>query len=147
MRLFEATSADVPRIMECAREFTALLPDCPLNENHYRLFWERELSSKKGIIYLLEHEGVIVGGIGGIASPDLLTGKLSAVELFWYVKPDYRKGLWPIRLLKCFEEWAKLKGCATISMILMEASQPAEMRHFYERAGYSLLETQYRKNL
>ena len=147
MRLIEATVSDVPRIMECAREFCAVLKQ-PLNENHYGQFWSATLSFNQGIIFLLEDGAAkVAGGIGGIKLPNLLSGEMSAVELFWYVKPEFRKGLWPVRLLKQFERWAFEHGCAEVAMIYMEDSQPEKMRSFYERSGYTLRESHYTKKL
>jgi GNAT superfamily N-acetyltransferase len=148
VRITAATIDDVPRILECAREFTAILPDCPLDESHYSQFWRGALQSRAGIILLLEEDdGRVVGGIGGMIHPDLLTGRLCAVELFWYVKREHRRGLWPVRLLKGFEVWARRRGCATVAMIYMQASMPERMKGFYEQAGYSLYECGYRKVL
>lgn len=145
MRLFRATLDDVPRIMACAREFCAILKQ-PLNEKHYGHFWSCVLSGNTGIIFLLEDEaGQVAGGIGGISHPDLLSGEPCAVELFWYVKPEFRKGLWPVRLLRSFEGWAEANGCKTVAMIYMQDSQPEKMKEFYERSGYRLLESHYTK--
>jgi GNAT superfamily N-acetyltransferase len=147
VRLFQATIDDIPRIMDCAREFTSIIPDCPLNEAHYEAEWRKFFNSGNGVIYLMEHEGEIAGGIGGIKCPDLLTGRASAIELFWYVKPEFRSGTWPVRLLREFEQWAVMRGCHEISMIHMECSMPERMKEFYTRNGYELFETMYRKRI
>lgn len=147
MRIITATVEDVPRIMECARQFCAVLKH-PLNEKHYGQFWERALTCVQGNIFLLEDDsGNVAGGIGGLTHPDLLSGQLCAVELFWYVKPEFRKGLWPVRLLKEFERWAEKSGCRTVAMVYMQDSQPEKMKEFYERSGYRLQESHYIKNL
>jgi GNAT superfamily N-acetyltransferase len=148
MRIVRAQLQDVPRIMECARQFTAILPDCTLDEAHYGNLWRRVIEAGAGAIFLLEtDEGGVAGGIGGICTPDILTGQLVAVELFWYVQPEHRHGLFPVRLLREYERWASGQGCVHVSMIYMEASMPERMKEFYERSGYRLLETVYRKRL
>lgn len=141
--------------MDCAREFTSVIPDCPLNERHYEAAWKQFLGSGAGVIFLLEedkpltanYEPKVLGGIGGICHPDLLTGRLTAVELFWYVKPEHRKGIWPVRLLKAFEKWAALMRCHEVAMIHMECSMPERLKEFYQRRGYTLFETMYRKRI
>lgn len=147
MRLIRATVEDVPRILDCAREFCGVIPDCPIDDQHYTSCWRDYVSSHIGVIFLLEHEGQIAGGIGGIHHPDLLTGRKIAVELFWYVREEYRKTMWPVRLLKEFEVWAKMCYCTHISMIHMECSMPKEVASLYQRMGYELFETIYRKKL
>ena len=146
MRIIEAKPSDVPRIMACAREFCALLK-VNLNEAHYAAVWTRFMEEGRGGMFLMEDAGRIVGGIGGITADDLLTGEREAVELFWYVQPEFRKGLAPIRLLNHFEDWAAGAGCKGVAMIHMEASMPQELKLFYEKRGYRLLESHYRKTL
>lgn len=95
----------------------------------------------------MEHDGEVCGGIGGMHYPDLLTAQKLAVELFWYVKPEYRTGMWPIRLLKEFEVWASMCYCTSVNMIHMECSMPEKLAEIYQRLGYSKFETIYRKKL
>lgn len=146
MKLFKASLEDVPRIMDCAREFTSILA-CPINEAHYAECWIGFIKSGAGAMFLLEDEGAVVGGIGGIRHPDLLSGEACAVELFWYVKPKYRRGTMPVRLLTEFERWAQEGGCRTVAMVHMQDSMPEALGAFYERHGYELYETMYRKQL
>jgi GNAT superfamily N-acetyltransferase len=147
MNLIRANESDVPRIMECARQFCAIIPDVPLDEPGYASYWMDCLRDNSGVIFLLEHEGEVAGGIGGVYSKEPLTGRRIAVELFWYVKPEYRGGSWPVRLLREFETWSVMAGCSHVCMIHMECSQPDRMGEFYQRRGYQLFETVYRKKL
>lgn len=147
MKLIRANVKDVPRIMECAREFTSLIPDCPLNEGHYSRQWTKFIEHGAGAIFLLEVEDLIAGGIGGVCHPDLLSGRMQAIELFWYVKTEYRNGMWPFRLLKEFEVWAVGMKCSHVSMIHMECSMPERLKDFYVGQNYSKFETVYRKAL
>jgi GNAT superfamily N-acetyltransferase len=147
MRIFQAVVEDVPRILECARQFTSIIPDCPLDEKHYVAAWREFLQSRVGVIFLMEQDGKICGGLGGACHPELLTGHKIAVELFWYVQPEHRGGTHPIRLLHEFETWATAQGCRSVSMIHMECSMPGTMKQMYTRLGYELFETIYRKTL
>ena len=147
MRIVRALPSDVPRFMECAREFTQLL-GTPLNEHHYGEAWRKQLVAGTGVVLMIvDEQDRVCGGIGGIRTIDFLSGEPQAVELFWYVKEDYRKGLLPVRLLTGFEQWAKEQGCVHVCMIYMEKSQPQKMKTFYERKQYALLESVYRKKL
>ncbi len=146
MRLFQATVEDVPRIMECAREFCELLQQ-KLDETHYQSVWQAALSVGSGVIFLLEDEGNIVGGLGGIKFVEDLSGELYAVEKFWYLKPQFRGGSWAVRLLREFEVWAAIQHCHEVCMVHMERSMPEDLRAFYSRAGFVPFETFYRKRL
>jgi hypothetical protein len=148
MKITRAKLEDVPRIIECAREFTSKIPDCPLDDIHYVTQWNHFINNNIGVIFLLEDQtSAVLGGIGGLMHPDLLTGRKTAVELFWYIKEEHRRGTWPVRLLKEFEAWAKAGHCYDVAMIHMECSMPDRLKEFYGRRGYRLFETMYRKVL
>ena len=146
MKMLKACLADVPLIAECAREFCAKLGH-ELDEEHYIRFWMNQIQIGGGVIFLLYHDELVVGGIGGIVNRDPLSGKKVAVELFWYVKEQFRSGLWPIRLLSEFERWCGDSGCESVSMIHMEKSIPEHMKLIYAKRGYELIETVHTKRI
>jgi hypothetical protein len=150
LRLVRGTEADIPRMLTCAPEFAGGIPDHPLDQEHYRKCWEGFFQAGNGAMYLLEEvqDGgatEVAGGIGGICHPDLLTGRLTAVELFWYVKLEHRTGDWPVRLLKAFEDWAATMRCHDAVMVRIECPMNEWLKEFYQRRGYTLFETMYRK--
>ena len=146
MHIARARVEDVPLLIECAMEFAAQIPDCPLDEEGY-IFSLQNIVESCGVIFLLFDGSRVVGAIGGIKSPDILTGRLLAIELFWYLMPAYRRGMWAIRLLNKLEEWAKDSKCWHIAMIHMECSMPEKMTRIYRKLGYELFETVWRKRL
>jgi len=96
-------------------------------------------------VFMLEHEGIAVGGLGCIKFPDLHSGTLTAVETFWYVDPDHRgHGL---ALFEAYEHWAIENGCQMIAMIHMVDSMPDVLERFYKRRGYQLVEKHYMKEI
>jgi hypothetical protein len=144
MRIERAQMKDVPRIMDCARQFCAIL-NWKLNESHYGDVWARLLSGGSGAIFLLTEGEEVMGGIGGMKHADLLSGELCAVELFWYIQPKYRAGMWSVRLVKLFEKWAEQNGCHHCNMVIMEGSMPDKLDSFYQRMGYRKTESVYQK--
>lgn len=146
MKIIEATIDDVPRILECAKLFCDVLK-WPLNEDYYAMFWKSALASHSGVIFLLVDGAEVLGGIGGIAKRDLLSGEVNAIELFWYIKPEHRHGVWSVKLLKSFEQWAARQNCKRVSMVLMADSMADRLTEFYTRAGYRHLETVYSKEI
>lgn len=131
-----------------ARQYTDIIPNCDYNHDHYAAELRRFISSGTGVIFYLEDDdGQIVGGIGGIKYPCLLTGKLTAVELFWYVDKERRSGTGGVRLFDAFEEWAKAHGCAKVAMVYLPCSMPERLYAFYERRGYRLAEMHFEKEI
>ncbi len=103
--------------------------------------WEFLYKTDQGIIFVLDNEGEIAGGIGGMAIPDCITGILSATEAFWYTRKEHRgQGL---RLLTAYEAWAKERGCKKVRMVHLSDLMPDRLRRFYEKRGYREIETTY----
>ena len=70
-----------------------------------------------------------------------------AVELFWFIRKQYRGGRAAVVLLKKFEGWAASKGCRRVTMVHLENDASDGLPKFYMRMGYSPLETHYIKEL
>lgn len=98
-------------------------------ESHWKL-----VKSGIGIIFMLEENGELIGGLGAIKFPDLNNGEMTAVECFWLVDPEHRgKGL---TLLDAYEEWYEKEGCAKGAMIHLVDSYPKALRRLYRMRGY-----------
>ena len=146
MAIIELTLDQVERILPCAVEYTDIIPDMEFNADNYVNFWKSTLASGAGVIYVSEDDnGVVKGGIGGIKYPEPLSGRMTAVEMFWYTKKDSRGD--GIKLYKKFENWARDSGCKRIAMIYLPCSMPEELSRFYSRLGFNLLEMHYEKSL
>ena len=144
MRLFKATVEDVPKILPCGVQYTNKIKDMPLDADHWLGTWREFIDAGTGVIYLAEDDnGFIVGGIGGICYPCLLTNRKTAVELFWYTDDEHRgEG---VKLYNLFEQWARDEGCERMAMIYLPDSMPAKLDIFYRRKGYFLRECHYEK--
>lgn len=82
--------------------------------------WTAWYRSGIGRIFgLFDDNGHVIGGIGGMVSPDLTSGKPKLHELFWYVDRTKRKetGRWPLRLVYRLRAWGKSKGATGFRMI------------------------------
>lgn len=79
----------------------------------------------------------------GVATPFLFGTKLCAVEIAWWVDPEYRKSNIGRELLEAFEYWAKKVGCELVTMISLDE----RVGKFYEKNGYVLTEHTYMKEI
>lgn len=132
-------SDNVEPIRKFAIEFTNTLGiDC--DPDYYLKRWRVFIETKIGVLWYLEHDEEIVGGIGGIVAPDVLSGKDTMVELFWYVTPSHRK-----RGIVLFNEMAKYVKEHNLrwAMVHMEKSMPDKLKTFYTKEGFKLLETHW----
>lgn len=109
--------------------------------------WLSFLSSYPSVILSLWHEEQLVGGLGGMITPDLNDLRPCAQEFFWFVDPAHRVGTGAIRLLKAFEAWATEKQAVEIRMVHMISPQDAQLERVYHKLGYTRVEICYRKSL
>lgn len=86
----------------------------------------------------------IIGMLGLITAPNILTGLRYADEIAWWVEPEHRKTRSAHRLLCAAEDWARQKGLSVLKMV---APAGSDIGTFYERRGYTLVESAYQKTL
>lgn len=100
-----------------------------------------------GLWVIETEDNEIVGVLGGLCTPMFFSEEKVAIEAFWYVREDHRHGTGGFRLLEEFERWAKNVGAQYVHLAFMNKIHPEKMSEFYERRGYTKLETIYRKTL
>ena len=109
--------------------------------------WCVLLSSNVGVMWKLEDKDHVVGMLGGMLTPDLLDGSLTATETFWYVHPEHRNGSGGIQLLLTFEKWAMEIGAKRIIMAHLVNHNSESLKNLYQRRGFKPMEIFYHKEL
>lgn len=98
--------------------------------------WTTWLTAFPAVLFGLWEDQHLAGGIGGMIHPDLNTGDLLAVEMFWYVDPAYRKTLLAARLPLTFKKWGKRNGAVRWKMVHLlapdESPSTVKLAGFYE---------------
>lgn len=107
--------------------------------------WEIYFDLNIGVMLGLFDGGKCTGVLGGLILPDPNDGELVASELFWYVLKEHRIG--GIRLLKAFEEHAKVRGAKRITMVHLLQENAEKLGRYYQKNGYSPIECHYIKQL
>jgi hypothetical protein len=120
-----------------------------INVPYAQKYYRTMIENKMGQVFLLcdEETGSVHGGLACIKGPVPHSGQMVAVELFWYVAPEYRGSLGALELLVAFENWAKENQCSSCALIHMMDSQPERLEKLYLRMGYKLLEKHYIKEV
>lgn len=116
-------------------------------ENKFAEVWKSLLAADVGVVFYEEENGIVSGIFGGVFSPDMFSGRMVAVENFWFVLPHKRGGSLALRLLKAFEDEAKARKCERIVMVTLEALSPESVSKIFTRRGYSVLEHSYAKEI
>jgi len=97
-----------------------------------------------GEVFMAEVDGVLVGMLAIVMVPVLMSGEMCADEIAWFVRPAYRGGSVGPRLLHAAEEWAMQNHANVIRMVAPEGT---DVGLFYERCGYTPIETGWMKGL
>ncbi len=80
---------------------------------------------RKGILFVAEEEGKIVGIIGAIGVPFMFNADIiSAHEVIWYVTSAYRKSNIGLQLRRKADQLCGLKGWKAFRMARLEESSP-----------------------
>lgn len=141
-----ATVEDLKTLADLAAQFYASSKF--LNNFSLECFeatWTQLITGGMGAVFVIDGEDGPIGALGGVAYPDVNSGRLIATEFFWFVDPEKRgKG---ISLYKAFEDWARAKRCAEIRMVHLADSMPEQLERLYERLGFEMAEIHYRKEL
>lgn len=69
-----------------------------------------------------------------------------AKELGWWVEPEHR-GVYSIRLIKQFEEWARDRGATKVLMGYLNAINAEKMDKMYKKLKYNSFEVIVEKEL
>lgn len=146
----EAILDDLPALARIGRKFyeEAELPG-EYSEAQFVRSWTFLLGRGVGVILMAENgDGPPVGAVAALASPSLyVEGRTCLDEAFWYVDPDRRGGMTAMRLFRAMEDFAKSSGVHDQGFVHLEKLQPATLKEVYERRGFKMVETHYRKEL
>lgn len=93
--------------------------------------------------FVLVRDMEIVGCIVGCLSKQMMSKTILLEELFWYVKPEHRRGTGGIRLLDAFIKHAEEKADGVV-MARLSAGQ-SQLHRYYGKLNFTEIETHYLK--
>lgn len=141
-----ATLSDLDSIVLQCHLFHETHPyrDGDIDSERIREVYSEIIKSDNGVcILILEHD-VPVGLISGTATYGLCNYKKTAIEVMFWIMPEYRNYKLASRALAAFEYWAtKIQSCHSILI----GNLDPKVGIFYKRKGYELVETHYWKEL
>lgn len=140
----DATDADVDAIVAMAQRFLAsstYAPHVLANPTHMRTLALHLIDSPDGTVIVAEHDETLVGMIGCLCYPHVLSGVRVCGELVWWVEPEHR-GI-GLRLLDDAEQWARDHGALEMHMV----APTVDVERIYARRGYTPLERTFTRAL
>lgn len=140
-----ARASDLSKLVALGPHFASQMPYQTAGVDASSVLRMLRSSLAQGLLIIA---GDGVGGLLGLKMPLWFDPKtVIAVELAWWLEPEYRSGTVGIRMIDLFEKSAKQAGCHHVSMMLMQNIQPDRVAALYERRGYHLTERVFVKEL
>lgn len=139
-----ATTADVEQLLDMGEAFiaaTAYKAFVTANRGRMGDVIAGVLARADGAVFVSARGDRLSGMIGGLIYAHPFSGEPTAFEMFWWTSPDDRRS--GVRLLRALERWAREQGATHMQMVAPDARVGA----FYERVGYTPVETSYQRAL
>lgn len=120
-----------------------------IETTHYVKYADPEVLAKLVYGLIIDTNKVILidennqGFIAGLITPFVFGTDLIASEFGWWVEPEARKTGLGQQLMEAFHTWAKENGCKMITLTSLDD----DVGKLYEKAGYSLYERAYFKEI
>lgn len=109
--------------------------------------WSKVMESGLGALWTLRKDEQIVGVLGATLQPCPFSGETVASESFWFVDKSHRGGTGGVRLFTAFAAWAESIGVDRIHSAHIRGSMEKELADFYQRQGFTPLETIYTRKI
>jgi N-acetylglutamate synthase-like GNAT family acetyltransferase len=111
--LRDATHKDLPRLMELAKQMHAESPrfsQLRFNDIKAFKFIEMMIYSQSFFFQVIERDGVIIGGMAAMLTPQWFSDDLTACDIALFISPDCRGGMAAAKLIKAYKQWANNSG-------------------------------------
>ncbi len=142
----EATSTDLPRVVEMGRTFLLSGPYRDIIEDNPEVplrLAEKLVEHPQAKILVEEQDGKLVGVFCFLLYPHYYSGLMTAAEMIWYVEPEARKTMAGLRLKWEAEKMAKKLGAVQFHL----TCPPGQEKLFSKLSGYVQVEIGYQRRL
>jgi len=140
----QATPEDNFDLLSLTREFTREAPEFYKFDHDKTSAYINYLhESDSDIILVVEDGDGIYGYLAATFAHHPFIGRSIAMDIGWFVTKEKRGGMGSMRLVKAFEDWAKLMEADYA--VLGDINGVTDLAGLYARCGYALHERQFSK--
>lgn len=135
-----ATLEDLPRIIELGELLHMESPRwsrLSFNREKAAAFIARLIDDAEGVVFLAERDGVVLGGIAGLATAHWSSEDVVAQEISFFMAPEARGNMVAPRLVCALVAWAKIRGAKWLQAGTSTGLDPERTAGLYERLGFS----------
>ena len=102
-----------------------------------------------GVVFVAERNGLVVGGIAGMATAHWSSTDVVAQEVSFFMAPGARGTMTAVRLICALQAWAEIRGAKWLQAGTSTGLDPERTAGLYEQLGFSRcaigLEVEYGK--
>lgn len=88
------------------------------------------------VVFLAQKDNKLIGFLAGMTQNYFFSDRLKAMDMGFYVLPEYRGTSAAIRLIERFEEWSVERGAKDICLGQTTAVDIDKTQRFYQHLGY-----------
>lgn len=142
-----AELSDIPKIVEVASMMhkEGAYADVTFLPQMFARYLEIILAEDSAVCFMAMDKDDMVGGIIGHVCPHPFSPELKAVDLGFYVTPEYRGTATAVRLLRMYEQWALGKGVPAHRIYLGSSNGHPKTHAFFEKMKYNLVGGLYQR--
>jgi GNAT superfamily N-acetyltransferase len=140
MRIRVATLDDLPRILELGELLHKESPRwsrLSFNRAKAAHFIAHLVLEPEGAVFLAEQDGLVVGGIAGMATQHWSSDDVVAQEVSLFMAPEARGSMVAVRLICALQAWAGMRGAKWLQAGTSTGLDPERTAGLYERLGFS----------
>ena len=143
------TKEDVPQLVELGYEQFAASRFNYLNYDRekIRIQFENAVGHPTRRAFVIDDDGELVGLVGVSLEQFEYNYDTFAMDHFYYIKPEHRKGLLAMRLFKVAEQWAQENRALEIHFNFAFNDEGQRIANFMDRLGYVKYNEHYKKLL
>lgn len=140
MSIRVATLDDLPRILDLGEQLHNESPRwsrLSFNRQKAESFMRMLLTESRGVVFVAERDGVVVGGIAGIAEAHWSSDDVVAQEVSFFMAPETRGSMAATRLICALRAWGETRGAKWLQAGTSTGLDPERTAGLYERLGFA----------
>jgi RimJ/RimL family protein N-acetyltransferase len=140
MSIRVANPEDLPRILELGELLHKESPRwsrLSFNRTKAEAQMRMLMTDPRGVVFVAERDGVVVGGIAGFADAHWSSDDIVAQEVSFFMASDARGGMAATRLICALRAWGGMRKAVWLQAGTSTGLDPERTAGLYERLGFS----------
>lgn len=140
MSIRVATWDDLPRILDLGEMLHRESPRwsrLTFSRAKAEKFMRMLLTDPRGVIFVAERDGTVIGGIAGFADAHWSSEDVIAQEVSFFMVPEARGGMAATRLICALRAWGELRKAIWLEAGTSTGLDPERTAGLYERLGFT----------